>query len=150
MRCKYITLPICDWFYDFSDPSVLKKRKNLKVVGEGMDGIVLMVVQLSGNTFRFKTVGTSTSYSLTLNSGNTNPALNVDNLKFDYATQNICFQSLWLQNYFYIRRNQSLHAYRWPSCRSKWIKFISVKNIIENENETHKIFFFLVFVFYCG
>jgi hypothetical protein len=42
-----------------------------------------------------KTVGTSTSYSLTLNSGNTNTALiNVDNLKFDYATQNICFLEL--------------------------------------------------------
>jgi hypothetical protein len=36
-----------------------------------------------------KTVGTSTSYSLTLNSGNTNTALNVDNLKFDYATQRL-------------------------------------------------------------
>jgi hypothetical protein len=65
------------------------------VVGEGMtDGIVLMVSQThSGNTFdSVKTVGTSTSYSLTLNSGNTNPALiNVDNLKFDYATQTFCF-----------------------------------------------------------
>jgi hypothetical protein len=46
MRCKYTTYN-CDWFYDFSNPSVLKNVTNLKVVGEGMtDGIVFNGSQL--------------------------------------------------------------------------------------------------------
>nr|WP_309757213.1 DUF6452 family protein [Flavobacterium sp.] len=136
-------------FYDFSNPSVLKNVTNLKVVGEGMtDGIVFNgSPTTSGNTISIplKTVGTSTSYSLTLNSGNTNPALiNVDNLKFDYATQEIFVsRACGYKTTFTLDATNPYTHTDGPAADQKWIKFISVeKNIIENENETHiKIFF---------
>ncbi len=136
-------------FYDFSNPSVLKNVTNLKVVGEGMsDGIVFNgSPTTSGNAISIplKTVGTSTSYSLTLNSGNTNPALvNVDNIKFDYATQEIFVSRAcgYKTTYTLDATNPYTHT-DGPAADQKWIRFISVeKNIIENENETHiKIFF---------
>ena len=136
-------------FYDSSNPSVLKNVTNLKVAGEGMtDGIVFNGSQTtSGNTISIplKTVGTSTSYSLTLNSGNTNPALvNVDNLKFDYATQEIFVsRACGYKTTFTLDATNPYTHTDGAAADQKWIKLISVKkNIIENENETHiKIFF---------
>lgn len=141
-------------FYDFLNPSVLKNVTNLKVVGEGMtDGIVFNTATgdakylTNGSTISIplKTVGTSTSYSFTLNSGNANPALvNVDNIKFDYTTQELFVSRAC--GYKTIFTLDPINPYTHTDAAvadTKWIKHISVeKSNIENENETHiKIFF---------
>lgn len=141
-------------FYDFLNPSVLKNVTNLKVVGEGMqEGIVFNTATgnakylTNGNAISIplKTVGTSTSYSLTLNSGNVNPALvNVDNIKFDYTTQELFVSRACGYKTIYTLNpiNPYIHTDA-DVADEKWIKFISVeKSNLENENETHiKIFF---------
>lgn len=136
-------------FYDFSNPSVLKSVTNLKVVGEGIsNGIVFNGSQTtSSNTISIplKTVGTSTSYSFTLNSGNTNPALvNTDIIKFDYTTKEIFVsRACGYKTIFSLDPTTPFTHTDGPAADQKWIKFISVeKNNIEFENETHlKIFF---------
>lgn len=136
-------------FYDFSNPSVPKNVTNLKVVGEGMtDGVVFNGIQTtSANTISIplRTIGTSTSYSLTLNAGNANPALvNVDNIKFNYATQELFVsRACGYKTNFTLDPTVPYAHTDGPAADQKWIKFISVeKIIIENENETHiKIFF---------
>ena len=139
-------------FYDFANPSVLKNVTNLKVVGAGMtDGIIFNPTATgdskyltSGNTISIplKTNDVTTSYTFTLNSGNSNPALvNVDNIKFDYTKTDIfvsraCgFKTIFTLN--------PTNPYTHTIAADKWIKYISVeKSNIENENETHiKIFF---------
>ncbi|MDP3681595.1 MAG: DUF6452 family protein [Flavobacterium sp.] len=141
-------------FYDFLNPSVLKNVTNLKVVGEGMtEGIVFNTATgdakylTNGSTISIplKTVGTSTSYSFTLNSGNTNPALvNVDNIKFDYTTQELFVSRAC--GYKTIFTLDPINPYTHTDAEvadEKWIEYISVeKSNLENENETHiKIFF---------
>lgn len=141
-------------FYDILNPSVLKNVTNLKVVGEGMpEGIIFNAATgdakylTNGNTISIplKTVGTSTSYSFTLNSGNANPALvNVDNIKFDYTTQELFVSRAC--GYKTIFTLDPINPYTHTDAAvadEKWIKFISVeKSNLENENETHiKIFF---------
>ena len=133
-------------FYDFANPSVLKNVTNLKVVGAGMtDGIIFNGTETtSGNTISIplKTNDVTTSYTFTLNSGNSNPALvNVDNIQFDYTTSDVfvsraCgFKTIFMLN--------PTNPYTHTIAADKWIKYISVeKSNIENENETHiKIFF---------
>ncbi|MFV8373581.1 DUF6452 family protein [Flavobacterium sp. LB2P74] len=136
-------------FYDFLNPSVLKNVSNLKVVGEGMtEGIVFNGSQTtSGNTISIplKTVGTSTSYSFTLNSGNTNPALvNVDNIKFDYTTQELFVSRACGYKTTFVLDPINPYTHTDAAVAdTKWIAYISVeKSNLENENETHiKIFF---------
>jgi len=136
-------------FYDFANPSVLKNVTNLKVVGAGMtDGIIFNGTETtSGNTISIplKTNDVTTSYTFTLNSGNSNPALvNVDNIQFDYTKNDIfvsraCgFKTLFTLN----TSNPYTHTDA-AVPDEKWIQYISVeKSNIENENETHiKIFF---------
>ena len=139
-------------FYDFANPSVLKNVTNLKVVGAGMkDGIIFNPTATSdlkyltnGNTILIplKTNDNITSYTFTLNSGNSNPALiNVDNIQFEYTKKDIfvsraCgFKTIFTLN--------PTNPYKHTIAADKWIKYISVeKSNIENENETHiKIFF---------
>lgn len=141
-------------FYDFLNPSVLKNVTNLKVVGEGMiDGIVFNSATgdakylTNGNTISIplKTVGTSTSFSFTLNSGSANTALiNVDNIKFDYTTQELYVSRAcgYKTNFILDPINPYTHTDA-AVPDTKWIEYISVeKSNIENENETHiKIFF---------
>lgn len=141
-------------FYDFLNPSVLKNVTNLKVVGEGMtEGIVFNAATgnnqyvTNGNTISIplKTVGTSTSFSFTLNSGSTNPALvNVDNLKFNYTTQELFVSRAC--GYKTLFTLDPINPYTHTDAAvadKKWIAYISVeKSNLENENETHiKIFF---------
>jgi hypothetical protein len=141
-------------FYDFLNPSVLKNVTNLKVVGEGMtEGIVFNTATgnnqyvTNGNTISIplKTVGTSTSFSFTLNSGSTNPALvNVDNLKFNYTTQELFVSRAC--GYKTLFTLDPINPYTHTDAAvadKKWIAYISVeKSNLENENETHiKIFF---------
>ena len=141
-------------FYDFLNPSVLKNVTNLKVVGEGMtEGIVFNAATgnnqyvTNGNSISIplKTVGTSTSFSFTLNSGSTNPALvNVDNLKFNYTTQELFVSRAC--GYKTLFTLDPINPYTHTDAAvadKKWIAYISVeKSNLENENETHiKIFF---------
>lgn len=141
-------------FYDFLNPSVLKNVTNLKVVGEGMtEGIVFNAATgnnqyvTNGNTISIplKTVGTSTSFSFTLNSGSTNPALvNVDNLKFNYTTQELFVSRAC--GYKTLFTLDPINPYKHTDAAvadKKWIAYISIeKSNLENENETHiKIFF---------
>lgn len=136
-------------FYDFLNPSVLKNVSNLKVVGEGMtDGILFNGSQTSsGNTISIplKTVGTSTTYSFTLNSGNPNPALvDEDIIKFNYTTQELFVsRACGYKTIFILDPTNPYKHSDATAANQKWIKFISVeKSNIENENETHiKIFF---------
>ena len=136
-------------FYDFLNPSILKNVTNLKVVGEGMPSGVLFngAETSSANTISIplKTVGTTTTYSFTLNSGNTNPALvDEDIIKFDYTTQELFVSRAcgYKTNFTLDATNPYTHTDA-TATNQKWIKFISVeKNNIENENEIHiKIFF---------
>ena len=139
-------------FYDFANPSVLKNVTDLKVVGTGLtDGVIFNATATgeskfltSGNTISIplKTNEDATSFSFTLNSGNSNPALvNVDNIKFDYTRKDVfvsraCgFKTVFMLN--------PTNPYTHTIAADKWIKYISVeKSNIENENETHiKIFF---------
>lgn len=136
-------------FYSILNSSVLQNVKDLKVVGEGMtDGIVFSGSQITnGNTISIplKTVGTATSYSFTLNSGNTNPALvNTDIIKFNYTTQELFVSRAC--GYKTIFTLDPINPYTHTDAAvadKKWIQYISVeKSNIENENETHiKIFF---------
>ena len=136
-------------FYDFLNPSVLKNVSNLKVVGEGMpDGILFNGSQTtSGNTISIplKTVGTTTTYRLTLNSGNSNPVLiDEDIIKFDYTTQELFVsRACGYKTIFTLDPTNPYTHTDATAANQKWIKFISVeKSNIENENETHiKIFF---------
>ena len=136
-------------FYDFSNPSVLKNVSNLKVVGEGMtDGILFSGSQTtSANTISIplKTVGTSTSFSFILNSGNTNPGLvNEDIIRFDYTTQELFVSRACGYKTIYTLDPTTPYTHSdGAAADQKWIKFISAeKSNIENENETHiKIFF---------
>jgi len=141
-------------FYDFLNPSVLKNVTNLKVVGEGMiEGIVFNTgtgndrYLTNGNTISIplKTVGTSSSFSFTLNSGNTNPALvNVDNIKFDYTTQELFVsRACGYKTLFTLDPIKPYTHTDAAVADKKWIAYISVeKSNLENENETHiKIFF---------
>jgi hypothetical protein len=139
-------------FYDFANPSVLKNVTNLKVVGAGMtDGIIFNTTATGESKFLtsgskisipLKTNDITTSYTLTLNSGNSNPALvNVDDIKF-YYTENDIFVSRACGFKTIFTLNPT-NPYTHTIAADKWIKYISVeKSNIENENETHlKIFF---------
>lgn len=136
-------------FYDFLNPSVLKNVSNLKVVDEGMtDGILFNGSQTTnGNTISIplKTVGTTTTYSFTLNSGNANPALvDEDIIKFDYTTQELFVsRACGYKTIFTLDPTNPYKHTDATAANQKWIKFISVeKSNLENENETHiKIFF---------
>ena len=136
-------------FYDFLNPSVAKSVTNLKVVGEGMPhGVLFNGSELTSAktiSIPLKTVGTSTTYSFTLNSGNPNPALiDEDIIRFDYSTKELFVSRAcgYKTNFTLDPTNPYTHTDP-VAPNLKWIKFISVeKNIIENENETHiKIFF---------
>ena len=136
-------------FYDFLNPSVAKSVTNLKVVGDGMPNGVLFngSETTSANTISIplKTAGNSTTYSFTLNFGNSNPALvDEDIIKFDYSKQELFVSRACGYKSIFTFDPTAPYTHTDPVAASqKWIKFISVeKNIIENENETHiKIFF---------
>ena len=136
-------------FYDFLNPSVAKSVTNLKVVGDGMPTGVLFngSETTSANTISIplKTAGNSTTYSFTLNFGNSNPALvDEDIIKFDYTTQELFVSRACGYKSIFTLDPIAPYTHTDPVAASqKWIKFISVeKNSIDKENETHiKIFF---------
>ncbi|CAM4109403.1 DUF6452 family protein [Flavobacterium weaverense] len=136
-------------FYDFLNPSLLKNVTDLKVIGDGMAKGVLFngAETTNANTISIplKTVGTTTTYRLTLNSGNSNAALvDEDIIKFDYTTKEVFVSRACGYKSIFTLDPTTPYTHTDPiAANQKWIKFISVeKNNIENENETHiKIFF---------
>lgn len=88
-------------FYDISNPSNLKNVLNLKVKAEGASDYIVFNTALdntnpiryffNGNTLKLplRIDGSTTKYSLILNSTGTTVAPNEDILQFNYTTQNI-------------------------------------------------------------
>ena len=131
-------------FYDAVNPSVKRNVPNLRVIGDGMTNPLLIdgleTATVNTISLPLKTIGTTTTFRLTLNSGNANPALvNEDIIKFDYATGEIFVSRAcgYKTVYTLDRFNPVTHTDPIATDR-KWIKLIAVvKNNIDNENEEH-------------
>ena len=142
-------------FYDINNPSVVKTVTKLKVVGEGMtDGIVFSPTAVgdakyltSGSTISIplKVDQDVTTYNLTFNSGNTNPALVfTDKIQINYTRTNVFVsRACGYKTIFTLKPTNPIVHTAVPTTTDKWMQYISVeKSNIENENETHlKIFF---------
>jgi hypothetical protein len=136
-------------FYDVTNSSVLKNVTNLKITGEGMtDGVVFKGSDLvNGSTVSIplKTDANVTTFSLILNSGNSNPALvNEDILKFNYARENLFVSRAcgFKTNYTLDPQTPYVHTDA-ATADQKWIQYLAVKNSsIANENETHLEIYF--------
>ncbi len=136
-------------FYDFENPSVKKNVNSLKVVGEGMaDGILFNgnpITSANRTAIPLKTIGTSTSFRLTLNSGNPNQALvDEDVIRFNYSTQELFVsRACGYKSLFTLDQVTPFIHTDATAANQKWIKFIEVvTRNIDNENEAHiKIFF---------
>lgn len=142
-------------FYDINNPSVLKSVTQLKVIGEGMTQGIIFNPTATGEA-KYVTNGTTvsiplqvdqdvTTYNLTFNSGNTNPALVfTDKIQINYTRTNVFVSRAcgYKTNFTLKPTNPIVHT-AVPSTTARWIQYISVeKTNIENENETHlKIFF---------
>jgi hypothetical protein len=140
-------------FYDINNPSVVKNVSQLKVVGEGMTDGIIFSPNAVGNA-KYLTSGSTisiplkvdqdvTTYNLTFNSGNTNPALVfTDKIQINYTRTNVFVsRACGYKTTFTLRpTNSIIHS---SLSSNKWIRFISVdKTTIVNENETHiKLFF---------
>ncbi|MFT5714993.1 MAG: hypothetical protein ACI9WT_001563 [Flavobacterium sp.] len=136
-------------FYDVTNSSVLKNVTNLKIVGEGMtEGVSFngsTLINGSTVSIPLKTDADTTTFSLILNSGNSNSALvNEDILKLNYVRENIFVSRAC--GFKTIYTLDPLNPYTHTDAAIpdlKWIQYISVKNsIIDNENETHLEIFF--------
>ena len=136
-------------FYDVTNSSVLKNVTNLKIVGEGMtEGVSFngsTLINGSTVSIPLKTDVDTTTFSLILNSGNSNSALvNEDILKLNYVRENIFVSRAC--GFKTIYTLDPLNPYTHTDAAIpdlKWIQYISVKNsIIDNENETHLEIFF--------
>jgi hypothetical protein len=136
-------------FYDVTNSSVLKNVTNLKIVGEGMtEGVSFngsTLINGSTVSIPLKTDADTTTFSLILNSGNSNSALvNEDILKLNYVRENIFVSRAC--GFKTIYTLDPLNPYTHADAAIpdlKWIQYISVKNsIIDNENETHLEIFF--------
>jgi hypothetical protein len=142
-------------FYDINNPSVLKTVSRLKVVGEGMtDGIVFAPTATgeakyltSGNkiSIPLKVDQDETTYNLTFNSGNSNPALVfTDKIQINYTRTNVFVsRACGYKTIFALKPTNPIIHTAVPTSSAKWMQYISVeKSNIENENETHlKLFF---------
>jgi hypothetical protein len=136
-------------FYDFINPSVKKNVSNLRVIGEGMTDPLLFtgLETTSSNTISLplRTIGTTSSFSLTINSGNPNPALvDEDIIKFDYVTRELFVSRACGYKTIYDLDRIKPFTHTDPIAENrKWIKLIEVeKNNIDNENEEHiRIYF---------
>lgn len=142
-------------FYDINNPSVLKMVTQLKVMGEGMTNGIIFSPSAIGDA-KYLTSGSTisiplkvdqdiTTYHLTFNSGNTNPALVfTDKIQINYTRTNVFVsRACGYKTIFALKPISPIVHTALPTTTDKWIQYISVeKTKIENENETHlKIFF---------
>jgi hypothetical protein len=142
-------------FYNFNSPSVKKNVTNLKVVGEGMTEAIIFNKGASGEeqylangnsiSIPLKIDNNTTSYTFTLNSGNSNPTLiDTDQLTFSYTRNNVYVsRACGFKTLFTFVPNLPIIHTAVPTNKTKWMQFINIeKSNIDNENETHlKIFF---------
>jgi hypothetical protein len=142
-------------FYDINNPSVLKTVTRLKVIGEGMtDGIVFAPTAtgeakylISGSkiSIPLKVDQDVTTYNLTFNSGNSNPALVfTDKIQINYTRTNVFVsRACGYKTIFTLKPTNPIIHTAEPNNAAKWLQYFSVeKSNIENENETHlKLFF---------
>lgn len=127
-------------FYDSTAPTVLKNVTDLKVTGVGAS-TDLSFNGVSKIQLPLKTTEDATSYSFTLNSGNSVTA-SVDDIKFDYTRKDVfisraCgFKTVFTLNTITLNDTPN-------SKLGNWIKDIIIATSnIETENETHiKIYF---------
>jgi hypothetical protein len=86
-----------------------------------------------------------TTYNLTFNSGNTNPAsVFTDKIQINYTRTNVFVsRACGYKTIFTLKPTNPIVHTAVPTTTDKWMRYISVeKSNIENENETHlKIFF---------
>ncbi len=131
-------------FYDITNPSLLKNVSGLKVkavdVTEDLGTYNGSKVELP-----LKINGTSTKYSLILNSGSTSVTPNEDFLEFDYTTRNVYVsRACGYKTVFTLNANPNgVIKTDAATPDSFWIQdFTVLTPNIETENETHiKILF---------
>ena len=136
-------------FYDNDNRENKKNISNLSLLG---DGLTTAIVFTTGTKIQvpLQLTTTSTTYTFTLNAGNTNPALIfTDIIQFNYSTKTVyvsraCgYKILFdlnsdstLPNPFVLNNDPAV-------TNGNWIKDITVEKFnLETENETHiKIYF---------
>lgn len=138
-------------FYDFNDPSTPKTVTNLKIIAEGMtEGISnktysTTILNEDKAYIPLKTDADLVRFSFILNFDNANPVLtNEDIIRFDYSREEIFIsRACGFKTKFTLDEINPFTHDDGPLNDAKWIKAISVKNyIINNENETHLEIYF--------
>lgn len=141
-------------FYNITNTSVQKNVTDLKVIGDGKEGIIFNSgasgeekYLANGNQILIplRTDANSTKFSFILNSGNPNPTLiDTDEVTFIY-TRNDVFVSraCGFKTLFTLAPSNPILHTAVPVTKGKWMQYISVeKSNIDNENETHiKVYF---------
>ena len=129
-------------FYDISNPSNLKTVLNLKIKGVGLTDDLGTYNNVSKVQLPLKIDGTTTKYSLILNSLGTTP--NEDFLQFDYTTQNVYVsRACGYKTTFTLNSPNGVIKTDAAIPDSFWIQDINIQTTnITTENETHiKIYF---------
>ena len=142
-------------FYDITNPSILKKVTNLKVIGEGKTEGIIFDAAATGEaqyltnestvSIPLKTNLDITSYSFILNSGNPNSTLiDQDDVTFFYTRKDLFVsRACGFKTVFTFDPSKPYIQVPVPVTKLKWMKYISIeKSNIDTENETHvKVFF---------
>ena len=129
-------------FYDISNPSNLKTVLNLKIKGVGLTDDLGTYNGVSKIQLPLKIDGTTTKYSLILNSLDTTP--NEDFLEFNYTTQNVYVsRACGYKTTFTLNSPNGVIKTDAAIPDSFWIQDINIQTTnITTENETHiKIYF---------
>ena len=129
-------------FYDISNPSNLKTVLNLKIKGVGLTDDLGTYNGVSKIQLPLKIDGTTTKYSLILNSLDTTP--NEDFLEFNYTTQNVYVsRACGYKTTFTLNNPSGVIKTDAAIPDSFWIQDINIQTTnITTENETHiKIYF---------
>ncbi|HNP33216.1 MAG TPA: DUF6452 family protein [Flavobacterium sp.] len=130
-------------FYDISNPSNLKNVVNLKVKAVGVTDDLGTYNGVSKVKLPLKIDGTTTKYSLVLNS-TSSTFYNEDFLQFDYATHNVYVsRACGYKTTFTLNSPNGVTKTDAATPDGFWIQQINVQTTnIETENETHiKIYF---------
>lgn len=136
-------------FYDYTNSTIPKNVKNLKIIGDGMEeGITYSGSTLfNGNTVSIplKTDADITKYHFILNYDDANASIvNDDILQFNYTRQNIFVSRACGFKTTYTLDPRNPYTHTDPVVPDgKWIIYMAVKNdTINNENETHLEIYF--------
>lgn len=124
-------------FYDISNPANLKNVVNLKVKGVGQTDDLGTYNGVSKIQLPLKIDGTTTKYSLILNSLGTTP--NEDFLQFDYTTQNVYVsRACGYKNTFTLNNPNGVIKTDAVIPDTFWIQDINIQTTnITTENEIH-------------